>query len=137
MDSLRCELHYPNGGKIAPEALPPCQSLLRLHVSRANYQASIWKKATEACLDIPSPDGHGWNVSSATIEFLWFDSKPAPEEVLELHSCVCKRRCKEDACCCLKAGLKCTEMCSFKCDNMTSEDDETVLNSNSDDEDDE
>ena len=103
--SLRYELHYAKGGKIAPEALPPCQSSLRLHVSRANYQAAIWRRATEACPDIPSPHGHGWNVSSSTVEFIWLGSKPAPEEVLELLSCTCKRRCAEDTCCCLKAGL--------------------------------
>ena len=36
VDSLRYELHYAQGGKIAPETLPPCQSSLRLHVSHAN-----------------------------------------------------------------------------------------------------
>jgi hypothetical protein len=70
VDSLRYELHYAKGGKVAPEALPPCQSSLWLHVSRANYQAAIWRKATEACHDIPSPHGHGWNVSSSTLEFI-------------------------------------------------------------------
>ena len=59
--SLRYELHW--GSKIEPEALPPCQSSLRLHVSRANYQAAIWRRATEACPDIPSPHGHGWSVN--------------------------------------------------------------------------
>ena len=137
VDSLRYELHYAKGGKIAPEALPPCQSSLRLHMSRANYLAAIWRRATEACPDIPSSHGHGWNVSSSTVEFIWLGSKPAPEEVLELLSCTCKCRCAEDTCCCLKAGLKCTDMCTLKCKNMTSEDNETVLNSNSNDEDDE
>ena len=36
VDSLRYELHRAKGGKIEPEALPPCQPSLRLHVSRAN-----------------------------------------------------------------------------------------------------
>jgi hypothetical protein len=79
----------------------------------------------------------GWNVSFSTLEFIWLGSKPAPEEVMELLSCTCKRRCTEDICFCLKAGLKCTKMCSLNCDNMPSEDDETVLGADSDDEDDE
>ncbi|CAB3994852.1 Hypothetical predicted protein [Paramuricea clavata] len=136
VDSLRYELHYAKGGKVAPEELPPCQSSLRLHVSRANYQPAIWRRATEACPDIPSPHGYVWNVSSSTLEFIWLGSKPAPEEVMELLSCTCKRSCTEDTCCCLKAGPKCTEMCSLNCDNMQSEDDETVLSADSDDEDD-
>ena len=76
-------------------------------------------------------------VSSSAIEFIWLGFKRFSEEVLELLSCARKRRFTEDACCCLKAGLEYTEMCSSKCGNMTSEDDETVLNSDCDDEDDE
>ena len=49
----------------------------------------------------------------------------APEDVLKLHAAVLRER------------LKWTEMCTLKCDNMTSEDDEIVLRSDSDDEDDE
>ena len=61
--SLRYELHCAKGSKIEPEALPPCQSSLRLHVSRANYLAAMWRRATEACPDIPLPHGHGWSVN--------------------------------------------------------------------------
>ena len=28
------------------------------------------------------------------------------------------RACTVDNCCCLKAGLKCTDMCSIQCENM-------------------
>ena len=137
VDSLRYELHCAKGGKIEPEALPPCQLSLRLHVSHANYQAAIWRRATEACPDIPSPHGHGWSVNSSNLEFAWLGSRPAPEEVLELLSCNCKCKCTVDTCCCLKAGLKCTEMCSLRCDNMLFEDEQVVHDANSEDEDDE
>lgn len=113
VDSLRYELHYAKGGKVAPEGLPPCQSSLRLHLSRANYQAAIWRRATEACPDIPSPHVHGWNVNFSNLEFMWLSSKPAPGEVLEPLCCTCKPKCTEDTCCCMKAGLKCTLMCSL------------------------
>ena len=43
--------------------------------------------------------------TSNLVEFLWIGSKPAPEEVLELPSCTCKRVCTVETCCCLKAGL--------------------------------
>ena len=44
VDILRFELHCAKGGKVAPEALPPCQSSLGLHVTRASHQAAIWRR---------------------------------------------------------------------------------------------
>ena len=52
------------------------------------------------------------------VGFVWLGSKPAPGEVLELLSYTCKRACTVDNCCFLKAGLKCTDMCSVQCENM-------------------
>ena len=106
-DLLRYEIHCARGGKVEPEALPPCQSSLQLHITRSNYQASIWRRAIDPRPEIPSPHGHGWVVDNTTkaVEFVWLGSKPAPEEVLELLD-----------------GLKCTDMCSVQCDNMATDD---------------
>ncbi|EDO43283.1 predicted protein [Nematostella vectensis] len=41
VNRLIYELHCAKGVKIEPNALPPYQSSLKLHVSRANYQAAI------------------------------------------------------------------------------------------------
>eukprot|EP00795_Rhopilema_esculentum_P004100 gene4100-20281_t len=57
---LRYQLYCSKGGKVEPEALPPCKSTLALHVIRANYQAWVWKRAILQLPDVPSPDGHGW-----------------------------------------------------------------------------
>ena len=94
VDVLRYEIRCAKGGKVEPEAL------------------------------IPSPCVHSWQVDniSNVVKFVWLGSKPAPEEVLELLSCTCKRACTVDNCCCLKAGLKCTDMCSVPCENMVTED---------------
>ena len=123
VDVLRYEIHCAKGGKVAPEALPPCKSSLRLHVTRANYQVAIWRRAIDPLPVIPSPNEQGWEVDniSNAVEFVWLGSKPAPEEVLELLSCMCKRACTIDKCCCLKAGLKCTDMCSTQCENMATD----------------
>ena len=134
VDLLRYKLYCAKGGKVEPEALPACQSSLRLHVARTNYQAAIWRSSLFACPDIPSPHGHGWNVDNGVINFVLLGSKPAPEEVLELLPCSCKRACSLQSCCCLKAGLKCTDMCSLQCDNMASIDD-NIIPDESDDED--
>jgi hypothetical protein len=120
---LRYQLHCARSGKVEPESLPPCRSSLKLHVLRANYQAAVWRRAVFATADIPSPDGHGWEVNDGNIKIKWLGSKPAPEEVLEMLSCVCKKTCTIDSCCCLKAGLKCTDMCLLACEHMASEDD--------------
>ena len=120
VDVLRYEIHCAKGGKVEPEALPPWQSFLRFHVTRANYQAAIWKRAIVPFSVIPSPGGHGWeayNISNV-VRFVKLGSKLAPEEVLELLSCTCKRACTVDNFCFLKAGLKCTDMCSIQCENM-------------------
>ena len=37
VDALCYQIHCARGGKVEPEALPPCESSLRLHVTRANY----------------------------------------------------------------------------------------------------
>ena len=39
---LRYEMYCAKGGKIEPEELTPYRSPLKLHVTRANYQAGIW-----------------------------------------------------------------------------------------------
>ena len=56
------------------------------------------------------------------MKFVWLGSKPAPQEVQEPLSCTCKRACTVDNCCCFKAGLKCTDMCSVKCGNIVTDD---------------
>ena len=134
---LRYELYCANGGKVDPDALPPCRMSLRLHMKRANYQAAIWKRAVIPHPGVPSPHGHGWKVCSTLklVEFVWLGTKPAPEEVLELLSCTCKRVCSVETCCCLKAGLKCTDMCTLQYENMVS--DNILENENPDESDDE
>ena len=75
-------------------------------MKRANYQAALWRRALIPHPDVPSPHGHGWKVCSTSkvVEFVWVGTKPAPEEVLELLPCTCKRVCSVETCCCLKAG---------------------------------
>ena len=55
---------------------------------------------------------------------MWLGTKPVPDEVLELLSCTCRRVCSEECCCCMKAGLKCTDMYCLQCENMASYDDD-------------
>lgn len=138
VDLLRYQLHCAKGGNVDPELLPPCRSSLKLHVLRANYQAGIWRRATTAIPDTPTPHGQGWEVTDDSfISLKWLGSKPAPEEILEMLACVCKKSCTMDSCCCLKAGLKCTDMCTLVCDNMATDDNpDTICDEEEDEEDD-
>ena len=87
---LRCE--------IEPEALPPCESSLRLHVTRAN-QAAFWREAINPLPVIPSPRGHGWEVvdESNVVGFVWLGWRGVQES---MHN-------RE-----LLEGLKCTNIFS-------------------------
>ena len=96
-------------------------STLLLHDKRANYQACIWRRALLQNPIVPSPDGHGWAVKDDIITIEWLGANPAPDEVLSLLSCLCKRTCRMEDCCCLQARLKCTYLCATKCDNMVDE----------------
>jgi len=59
VDVQRYEIHCAGGEKVEREASPPCESFQWLHVSRTNYQAAIWRRATVPLLVIPSLHGHG------------------------------------------------------------------------------
>ena len=124
VDMVRYKIHCAKGRKVEPEALPQYESSLRLHVTRANYQAAIWERAIAPLPVILSPGGHGWEVDniSNVVKFVWLGSEPAPEEMLELLSCTRKRACTVDNCCCLRAGLNCTDMCSVQRENMVTGD---------------
>ena len=128
-------MYCAKGGKIEAEELPPCRSSLKLHVTRANYQASIWHRAIMPCPDIPYRKSHGWEVSGSSIDVRWLGSKPAPEEVLKLIWCTRKRSCSTSDCSHIAAGLKCTDMCTLQCENMASEDEEAANNTGEDYED--
>ena len=65
---------------------------------------------------------------------MWLGTKPAPDEVLELLSCTCRRVSSEETCCSMKAGLKSTDMCYLQGENMASYDDDNNALGNDEDE---
>ena len=124
---LRYQLHCSKAGKVEPEGLPPCKSSLQLHITRANYQAGIWRRAIFPLPEVPLPGGHGREIAEGEITLKWLNSKPSSEEILEFLSCLCKKSCLNEDCCCFKAGLKDTDVCSVQRDNIASDDDEDEL----------
>ena len=50
------------------------------------------------------------------------DCRPAPDEILELVSYDCKKKCIESSCICIQLGFRCTDACTFtNCSNVSSD----------------
>ena len=106
------------------ERLPPTSAALYQHILRAHYQAMIWFLATDAQPRLPPATDYGWNKIHDTYVPIVTALNPAPDAVIELVRCGCKKSlCTTNRCSCKKANLMCTEMCS--CESA----DEECLNS--------
>ena len=135
VNSARYKIYCSKDGKADGELLPPCQNSLRQHCLRANYQAHVWRQALIPCTNIGPPEHNGWEMTDGLLAVRWMTCKPAPEEVLELLSCDCRRKCVRGSCECIDNGLKCTEACRFSnCDNFEEESDEILEDGDSDEE---
>lgn len=116
------------------KCLPPCRNSLRYHTNRANYQAAIWRRTMEPNPETPSPNGFGWiQLENGSLDVQWTTIRPAPEHVLELLACSCKKHCKEGICPCMLNKLNCTDAChSFECSNQIDDSDESEVDSSDD-----
>ena len=71
--------------------LPPTYDAALYHIKRANYQMLIWKNACIPNLNLPSPDGNGWKMLDGEIVSQFMNNKAAPNVILELNVCNCKK----------------------------------------------
>ena len=71
------------------EALPPTSDSLRQHINRANYQTHIWRKSLDALLELPSPEGRGWQKEDdeLTLKLISKDPAPTVQQQLFLSKC--------------------------------------------------
>ncbi|KAL8572154.1 hypothetical protein ACOMHN_057829 [Nucella lapillus] len=147
VNELRYQLLCAKNGDIESHQLPPCQDCLWKHAQRANYQAGLWRRCLENDPQAPDPVGSGWTVERADgkniLAIDWMNVQPAPDAVLELLACSCRKECTTEVCVCLMNGLKCTDMCKLQtCDNQPPIDDTadtaaTLADENDDNDDDE
>lgn len=89
---------------------------------------------------IPSPVGMGWKMDtladSQVLSIDRMEKKPAPEAVLELLACKCKRSCNSQSCPCVANGLKYTDICALSnCENQVEADEEMEVGSSDVDDD--
>ena len=73
---------------------------------------------------LPNPDGYGWRIIDGDLEIDWTDDKPAPDSVIEMMACKCKKPCAESACDCHANRLPCADMCACNCENTLYDDEE-------------
>ena len=61
--------------------IPPCQTVLRLHASRANMVAFIWRNAINTYVSIPDIIECGWRIDGG---IQWIDEAypPSIEDIL-------------------------------------------------------
>ena len=82
VNEVRYRMYCQSGGKVACEKLPPCESVVRLHAMRANYQAYIWRQSLLQYQDEMDPTEHGWLIDiDGNLDIKWMDCNPAPDEV--------------------------------------------------------
>ena len=126
---LRHEMFLTKRGKVDSSTLPPCEDSLQQHIQRANYQAGIWQRSLQRNPDVPEPSCHGWvRTAAGSLNLDWMHGQAAPDTVLELLACQCKRECLQEQCPCLNNGLKCTYMCRLQtCRNQKEGEDDEVL----------
>ena len=135
INELQYHLFCIKKAQIESFQLPPCLDTLTKHAERANYQAAIWQRCFEQSPSIPSPVGHGWKIiegedDKQVLEIEWMSGLPAPQAVLDLLACTCrKNKCKLPTCECMINQFKCTDMCKCKaecgnCEEVDEEDEE-------------
>ena len=112
-------------GEAESHQLPPCRDCLHHHCKRDNYQTAVWKNAL-ANNQVPSPAGKGWvlesDKSGQRLDIVWMSGMPAPNAVIELLACTCKRVCEGNACECILNGLRCSDLCRLAdCSNQPDE----------------
>ena len=105
------------------ENLPPTTGSLELHIRRAHYIAMIWRRATENHPSLPSPAAYGWEHLAE--EGAYTPTRcvypPAPDAVINLVKCGCKKGCTTGSCTCSKHNIPCTEVCGclgYSCNNI-------------------
>ena len=140
VNEFRYKLFCTKKGEKESHQLPPCADCFHKHSQRANYQTAIWRRCLMNDPNTPSPEGHGWKFTTdgdaQVLAIDWMDGASAPEAVLELLSCKCRKSCKAPQCPCVVNRLVCSDMCTLKtCENQPPESDsELDLSSDNDSE---
>ena len=113
--NIFCEKLVSAKTQIRPEAIPPTSAAAKFHSMRVYCQVMMWKGRE---ID---PKKWGWKVINDAMFPCHTDLACAPEELLKLICCQCKKGCTNMRCSCKKNGLACSFACGecrgVSCDN--------------------
>lgn len=106
LNSLRYRQYVLSAYKVTSNiaALSPTKGAARQHSLRVYYQIQQWLGEEK------NPELHGWKSTRNGLMPITTMEPPAPDELLELISCKCKKDCKGN-CGCRKSGLYCSKIC--------------------------
>ncbi|MES9880176.1 MAG: hypothetical protein ABW185_04765 [Sedimenticola sp.] len=90
------------------ESLPPTTAAAKYHTYRTYFAIQEWLGNVG---DL-EPTHWGWVRTDSMLTPIMTDMPVAPERVLKIVSCGCKKGCTK-RCMCRKSGLYCTTMCSI------------------------
>ena len=106
--------------QLESDKLPSTFSALKHMIHRSHYMTYIWKSAISTNPILPDPENFGWKKIDDEYEPFMTDKLPAPQSVIELSMCSCKKT-KGDSlrCNCKKKGLVCSDICQcLNCSNI-------------------
>lgn len=96
--------------------LPPTSDAARQHSFRTYHQIQSWL-GTKL-----SPTDWGWRKGGSGLYPIPMSFPAAPEDILHIISCSCKKGCHTNRCQCKKGGLYCSTMCrecvGITCENI-------------------
>ena len=93
-----------NIGQYSESTTPCTKDILLLHISRASYQAYIWKCALQAIISSPSMADLGWEIRNDQVLVKWM-TMPVALDILENVNCGCRSGFSSERCACVKAEL--------------------------------
>jgi len=112
LDNLRVQKFTEKVAKsltfVDPKILPPTSGSAKYHSYRVYLQIQEWKGGDEKL----NPVEWGWKLDDNCLKPLTMDKVPAPESLLKVVRCTCKKGCKSSICSCKKVGLMCSIACN-------------------------
>lgn len=94
-------------GNFNEGAIPCTEDVLKKYLSRANYQAAIWRRALNQTIGAPDLRDYGWRVENEAVSILWINLPPAPDGIYENVEYACNSGCSKNRCSCFKGNLSC------------------------------
>ncbi|KAK7111484.1 hypothetical protein V1264_011106 [Littorina saxatilis] len=112
LDILRykrfCEKVATCSASVDVQSLPPTSAAAKYHSLRVYLQVQEWVNLSA---DL-APEEWGWHLSAGQqLEPRTTDLPPAPEALLRVVRCNCKKDCQSKRCTCRKHGLVCSVAC--------------------------